>query len=402
MRFFLPRHSLVSHLHASHPSSAVHKVLKRFTLADIGEGITECEIIRWSVKPASPVQAFDALCEVQSDKASVELTSPFDGVVKELLVKEGNVAKVGEGLCTIEVDEEISGDAQTSGVKPIVPPSQNGSCASVAQADGKEEAAPTRRPHPLDPNVPQPILSSAMDVLATPSVRHFARKNGVDLAALAPGSGKGGRIEKSDVEGFLNESQTVVHNAPTPTAVKAASEADIPVELSRTRYNMWKAMEKSLDIPHFGVSTSLDLTALHDFLPVLNAHIPQAYQPPSDRPQPSLMSGPFSVPRLRLPPSIPHRRLPPTLSVRPHADISIALSTPTGLYTPTIQRVDTHSIYSLASQLKHLSYLGRQIPSGLTPAEMPKRGGTVTVSNVGGIANVEYASPVLVPGAVSP
>ena len=58
------------------------------------------------MQPSAGIQAFDALCEVQSDKASVEITSPFDGVVKELLVKEGEVAKVGQGLCTIEVDSD--------------------------------------------------------------------------------------------------------------------------------------------------------------------------------------------------------------------------------------------------------------------------------------------------------
>lgn len=88
----------------------------------------------------------------------------------------------------------------------------------------------------------------------------------------------------------------------------------------------------------------------------------------------------------------------PTLTVRPHADISIALSTPTGLYTPTLQSVDTYTMYGLASSLKHFSHLGRQVPCGLTPNEMPKRGGTLTVSNVGAIGAGEFAAPVLVPG----
>lgn len=88
----------------------------------------------------------------------------------------------------------------------------------------------------------------------------------------------------------------------------------------------------------------------------------------------------------------------PTLTIRPQADISIALSTPTGLYTPTIQGVDNQSIYSLSAQLKHLSHLGRQVPCGLSPAEMPRRGGTITVSNVGALGAGEFASPVLVPG----
>lgn len=88
----------------------------------------------------------------------------------------------------------------------------------------------------------------------------------------------------------------------------------------------------------------------------------------------------------------------PTLTIRPHADISIALSTPSGLYTPTLQRADTYSVYALASQISHFSALGRRTPCGLTPAEMPKRGGTLTVSNVGAIGAGEFASPVLVPG----
>jgi 2-oxoisovalerate dehydrogenase E2 component (dihydrolipoyl transacylase) len=86
------------------------------------------------------------------------------------------------------------------------------------------------------------------------------------------------------------------------------------------------------------------------------------------------------------------------LTIRPGSDVSIALSTPTGLYTPTITSVQQYSAYSLASQLKHLGHLGRQIPSALTPKEMPKRGGTITVSNVGAIGAGDYASPVLVPG----
>ena len=88
----------------------------------------------------------------------------------------------------------------------------------------------------------------------------------------------------------------------------------------------------------------------------------------------------------------------PTLTIRPHSDISIALSTPTGLYTPTIQRADTQSIYSLASRLSHFSSLGRRTPCGLTPSDLPRSGGTLTVSNVGSIGSGEFAHPVLVPG----
>jgi 2-oxoisovalerate dehydrogenase E2 component (dihydrolipoyl transacylase) len=88
----------------------------------------------------------------------------------------------------------------------------------------------------------------------------------------------------------------------------------------------------------------------------------------------------------------------PTLTVRPGADIAVALSTPTGLYTPTLRSVERESAYALAASLRALAHRGRQVPSGLTPADMPRRGGTLTVSNVGALGAGESAHPVLVPG----
>ena len=170
-------------------------------------------------------------------------------------------------------------------------------------------------------------------------------------------------------------------------------------------------------------------------LPLLNAHIPTHYLPPLARSDRAQVISPSSFWESPAPPEVPptghYTRLTylpillktlaramrdwplfrasitpdstvdggkPTLTVRPHADISIALSTPTGLYTPTLQAADTHNVYSLAAQLRHLSALGRQVPCALSPAEMPRRGGTISVSNVGGIGAVDSAAPVLVPG----
>ncbi|KAI0668592.1 CoA-dependent acyltransferase [Trametes maxima] len=434
-------------------SSSARWALKRFKLADIGEGITECEVIKWNVKPASPVHTFDPLCEVQSDKASVEITSPFDGIIKDLLVEEGHVAKVGQDLCTIEVADDVAVEEATPPTEQS--PSTNSDndtplpstqhTANTCTTEHRPPTKQTRRPHPLDPNVPPEArapFSPAQDVLATPSVRHYARQNGVDLSSLAPGSGKDGRIEKRDVDAFLqrgpvepaaSQDTAATNSAPSPQAGK-----DVTVELSRTRLNMWKAMEKSLAIPQFTCSTTLDLTELHNLLPILNAHIPTHYLPPSARPSsasqvisPSAFYAPPDPPDVA--PSAHYTRLTylpillktlsramlewplfrsslspdapsadaaakPTLTVRPHADISIALSTPTGLYTPTLQAADTYSVYALAAQLRQLAHLGRQVPCALTPREMPRRGGTVSVSNVGGIGAVESAAPVLVPG----
>ncbi|KAH8826877.1 CoA-dependent acyltransferase, partial [Flagelloscypha sp. PMI_526] len=425
-RPFLRGISRVSHFH----SSALVYAAKTFKLADIGEGITECEIIKWSVQPKSTVQSFDVICEVQSDKASVEITSPFDGIVTQLLVQEGDVAKVGSGLCIIEVDEEgdetVEAPSETITPQPVTPaPSSSATPLSSVLTP----SAPTTRPHPLDPS--HRTSSPETDVLATPSVRHFAMRSGVDLALLAPGSGKNGRIEKSDVDNYLNRSSSDVSSSSLPSA------SDVIVELGRTRYGMWKAMEKSLEIPHFGYSTSLDITELHDkVLPVLNKHIPQHYLPESSRrstdvllvnpaaihPLPSspnvspnayftrLTYLPFLLktlaiamnewPLLRssITPDFAATGQKPTLTIRPKADISLALSTPSGLYTPTLQDVGKLGVYDIMAKVKELGYKGRQTPSQLTPSDMPKRGGTITVSNVGAIGQGESAHPVLVPG----
>lgn len=205
------------------------------------------------MSPPNRVAAFDALCEVQSDKASVEITSPFDGVVKDILVKEGEIAKVGEGLCVIEVDENEYPSSEDHSSSPLPHPEQEAAQSeqfSTGKAQSASQVAPKvpRRPHPLDPNISKEskgaFSTNAANVLATPSVRHFARQKGVDLAKLAPGTGKGGRIEKRDVETYLTSTKEPSAHASTRAPSQVEPAQDIVVELGRTRYGMWKAMVK--------------------------------------------------------------------------------------------------------------------------------------------------------------
>lgn len=207
-----------------------------------------------NVKPSGTVGVFDPLCEVQSDKASVEITSPFDGVVKQILVDEGEVAKVGEGLCIIEVDEEALDGVDPAQAEPASPPpdqeQEAAQASSFAETKQETESAPapsptpvseSRRPHPLDPN--KPPAKKEDEVLALPAVRHLARQSGVDLALLVPGSGKNGRIEKVDVERYL------ARGRQTQETPAASSQEDVVLELGRTRYGMWKAMTKVRYLP---------------------------------------------------------------------------------------------------------------------------------------------------------
>ena len=229
------------------------------------------------------MQSFDALCEVQSDKASVEITSPFDGLVKQLLVQEGEIAKVGAGLCVIEVEQEddITQANPDASVTPVpIPERTHDPAVSVERRGevGREAEVSVRRAdnkHPLDPtnSGSMPFASSGSDhALATPSVRHFARQHGVDIAALAPGSGRDGRVEKRDIEAFIAQGRFVPGiEAGTASQPVQSEGKDVVVELGRTRYGMWKAMtqvrrpeivsrvadypihvSQSLEIPRFG------------------------------------------------------------------------------------------------------------------------------------------------------
>jgi len=173
---------------------------------------------------------------------------------------------------------------------------------------------------------------------------------------------------------------------------------------------------------------------LSALLPVVNAHIPHAFNPPlvTKHLPPVSPHSIFSVPpsavesdlsrqytrltflpillktlsramlewpvfRTSIAPGVTLSSKP-SLTLRPNADISLALSTPTGLYSPTLQSVNTMSAYEIMGEIRRLQGLGRQVPSGLTIKEMPKQGGTVTVSNVGAIGKGEWAAPLLVPG----
>jgi 2-oxoisovalerate dehydrogenase E2 component (dihydrolipoyl transacylase) len=217
-----------------------------------------------NVKASAPIQAFDPLLEVQSDKASVEITSPFDGIVKELLVKEGDIAKVGERLCLIEVEEEEEDTTATTAAELLpqkeVPPQAPKTDASPAPPQ-KEE----KRKHPLDPSSATRAPSDDSHVLATPSVRHFARQKGVtDLSPLVPGSGRDGRLERQDIEAYLAGTGTILR-PPCAFGTPGTPGADQVVELGRTRYAMWKSMTKSLEMSVQGL-VSLFLTNTMVFL----------------------------------------------------------------------------------------------------------------------------------------
>ncbi|KAJ7268557.1 2-oxoacid dehydrogenases acyltransferase-domain-containing protein [Mycena rebaudengoi] len=300
---------------------------------------------------------------------------------------------------------------------------------------------PARRLHPLDPAFSGDKMGAAVsdvDMLATPSVRHYARTQGVDLAQIAPGTG---RVERADVDAFL-AAGTSPSEGSTPSAPR--SEKDVLVELGPHAPG---DVEGNGEEPRNPPLWLLRHARHHALLPLLNANIPAHYLPSSSNSSTDTSPARFSpaeqsalslglpLPTPAVPPTARYTRLtylpflkslarammdwplfrasiapspspsiPSTpksnsrhLTIRPHADIAPALSTPSGLYTSVLRAVDTRTPNALASQIAELAALGRAVPPALTPKHLAG-GATLTVSNVGSAGRGRWASPVLVPG----
>uniref|UniRef100_A0A7S1XNN7 Lipoamide acyltransferase component of branched-chain alpha-keto acid dehydrogenase complex, mitochondrial n=1 Tax=Phaeomonas parva TaxID=124430 RepID=A0A7S1XNN7_9STRA len=161
--------------------------VRPFLLADIGEGIAEVELMQWFVKEGDHVGEFDPICEVQSDKATVEITSRYAGVVSKVHHALGDIVPVGNAL--IDIDMDGGGAAADAAV--TVPDAAPEAAAPVAAgAPAVEELRPAAPPAQADSG----------KVLTTPAVRRIAKERGLDLA-LIRGSGPNGRILKGDVLG---------------------------------------------------------------------------------------------------------------------------------------------------------------------------------------------------------
>ncbi|KAJ7210584.1 hypothetical protein B0H12DRAFT_1330024 [Mycena haematopus] len=245
------------------------------------------------------------------------------------------------------------------------PPSISPTYTFCSRSSTRTSPPRIRRPHPLDPSFPPDKNAESTTALATPSVRHFARTQGVGLALLTPGSGKGGRVEKADVQAYLSASST-------PSPATAQSEEDVVVEAAH------ESQCGSLAIPVLGYSTTLDITDLPPSSRSSTRTSPRTTAPyPSSTSRPTPQHGTLSRPNAGLPPlpdvpdagvaslctsitprpsasSNPLQNTQPkqTLTIRPHADIALALGAPQA--PPGSCALRTHR----ASALRRRRHLG--------------------------------------------
>lgn len=357
-----------------------------FKLPDIGEGIHEGEIVKWFVKPGDEVNEDDVLCEVQNDKAVVEIPSPVKGKVLEILVPEGTVATVGQTLVTLdapgyenmtfkgqeqeeakkeEKTETVSKEEKVDAVAPNAP-------AAEAEAD------PNRR------------------VIAMPSVRKYAREKGVDIR-LVQGTGKNGRVLKEDIDAFLaggaKPAPATAEEKAAPAAAKpATTEGEFPEtreKMSGIRRAIAKAMVHSKHTaPHVTLMDEADVTKLVAHRKKFKAiaaekGIKLTFLPYVVK---ALVSALREYPVLNT--SIDDET--EEIIQKHYYNIGIAADTDRGLLVPVIKHADRKPIFALAQEINELAEKARD--GKLTPGEM--KGASCTITNIGS-AGGQWFTPVI-------
>lgn len=363
------------------------------------------------------------MCEVQSDKASVEITSRFSGVVKKLYYDAGDMAKVGKPF----VDIDILGDVSQETLDKLTPSGADaGDKTSPASQQRETEPAAPQKPAPAPSNNGAVETAPAKPkgkhaALATPAVRHLSKERNVDILHV-DGTGKDGRVLKEDIYRFIeardNGAAQAVQPGPGPgpgaaTAPQFSASPGVQTEdrqpLTKTQEQMFKTMTRSLSIPHFLYADEIDFTDLSALRGRLNKVLsssPSSPAPviPSNQGVTKLSYLPFIIkavsmalqqyPILNARVDVPNSSSAgekPALVYRSQHNIGVAMDTPQGLLVPVIKDVAAHSILTIAAELLRLQ--GLAAAGRLSPQDMS--GGTITVSNIGSIGGT-YCSPVIV------
>lgn len=381
-----------------------------FNLSDIGEGIREVVVKEWFIKEGDVVQQFDNLCEVQSDKASVTITSRFDGKILKIYHNVDETAMVGKPLIDFDVSENDESDSD-SGVTETATASSPPPPSPSSSNDRNVDAQKTLETNKSDDVTQISALSKSGKILTTPAVRRIAHENKVDLSEVRA-SGPNGRILKSDVLEHLNvipatndsnRARPVVERTQTTaapavavtTSQSASSSVDRIEKLKDVRKVMFKSMTAALKIPHFTYSDEVDVTELVKLRDALKCDATAQHGI-------KLTFMPFFIKAASLAltkyPILNSQLDEPNESIIYHKshNISIAMATQNGLIVPNVKNCEQKTILQIARDLNDLLERGRN--GKLTPADF--QNGTFSLSNIGVIGGT-YTKPVIAPPQVA-
>ncbi|VDM44361.1 unnamed protein product [Toxocara canis] len=377
----------------------IHTTLSRFLptvqfkLSDIGEGIAEVQFLKievkeWHVKVGDRVSQFDNLCEVQSDKATVTITSRYDGVIKKLYYNVDDVAKIGSTLIDIEVEEGAAAGAAAPEAK-----AEDRSAAEVHEEETASSSAETTH--------------ATGKALATPAVRRIAIEHNVDLSKVH-GSGKDGRVLKEDILRFVGDlaPASSAKAQPQPSTAKAQplqapiSAAPVktfmPLKADQTKpirgYTrvMIKSMSEALKIPHFGYNDEIVMSRaieMRNDLKELSKErgIKMTYTPIFIKAA-SLALRQFPGINATVDDKLEN------ITYKASHNICVAMDTPDGLIVPNIKNCEQRNIWEIAEELNRLVHDARR--GAVAPHDLA--GGTFTISNIGAIGGT-YAGPIIFP-----
>ncbi|MDR6199815.1 2-oxoisovalerate dehydrogenase E2 component (dihydrolipoyl transacylase) [Microbacterium sp. SORGH_AS428] len=372
-----------------------------FHLPDVGEGLTDAEIVTWHVKSGDTVAVNDVIVEIETAKSLVELPSPFAGVVGEVLVEEGQTVDVGAPIITIADAAAPASDVPAPG-DPGLPASaaEPEAGGSVLVGYGSAGAVTSRRRKPA-----AAPAASAAGVVAKPPIRKLARDLGVDLSAVTP-SGAGGEVTRDDVVKHASQA-SVFRNIETPewpevreeTIPVAASVAEAdPREESIPVRGVRKATAGSMvrsaySAPHVTVWTDVDATRTMELVKRLKASPDYA----DTKVSPLLIMARAVIWAVRRTPMVNAAWVDgddgAQINLRHYVNLGIAAATPRGLIVPNIKDAQNLSMRELAKALERLTLTARE---GKTPPADQQQG-TITITNIG-VFGMDAGTPIINPG----
>jgi len=375
--------------------------LAQFPLPDVGEGLTEAEVVDWKVAPGDRVEINQIIVEIETAKSLVELPSPFAGIVAELLVDVGQTVEVGTPIIRVEtVGEPASAPAAIddagaaeAAVRDETTEIVLDTAATVAEEEGSgavlvgygSSGHVRSRRRAVERVIP---AASAASVIAKPPIRALARELGVDLATVMP-TGLAGEIVRDDVIRHADQAK-VFHNLETPAAPTQREER-IPVK--GVRKAIASAMVASkFTAPHTSVLTEVNATRTMEFVKRLKA----SPEFTGVRVSPLLVMAKAIIWAVRRNPIVNSTWTDEEIIVHHFVNLGIAAATPRGLIVPNVKDAQDLSLLDLARALEQLTLTARD---GRTTAQ-DMQGGTITITNLGSYG-IDTGIPILNPGEVS-
>jgi 2-oxoisovalerate dehydrogenase E2 component (dihydrolipoyl transacylase) len=397
--------------------------MAEFKLPDVGEGLTEAELVSWKVKEGDPVEINQVICEIETAKSIVELPSPYAGTVLSLMVAEGETVEVGTPIIDVgDMVIDLSNPAASGGGegeslvgrnkadrgpqrrarKGSASPATDAGAQAQLQLQGAFaaggaqplEVAPVDEPVVPASTIETPTQTPApatARALAKPPVRKLAKDLGIDLTTVTP-SGPGGTVTRDDVQAAASGLETLAgaRSSTTEGAAPWARETREPVK--GVRKMMASAMVGSaFTAPHVTEWVTVDVTATMELVERLRAKREFG----GVKVSPLLVLARACILAMRRTPVINSTwdEAAQEVVYKGYVNLGIAAATPRGLVVPNIKDADSLSLVELAGALTDLTATARE---GRTqPAEMS--GGSFTITNVG-VFGVDAGTPIINPG----